>query len=218
MFQYFTKKKLVSNFHNAFSSVTLFLVVLLSLQILFLNKANAGLISFTPNVGLSNQTTKLTDLSDSLTEIKISNPVYGLKIGVNAMSGISIDAAGTYSSGRAKIINGSLEKENDYTETQAAVQLSVSAMNTFKIYLGYIAQNELAIKGLTQALSYKLKGTGYQAGIAVNMTSSISLGVQYDIHQFNEVNFESVGRYEDTKTYYKKIDSQSTSLNLAISF
>lgn len=187
-------------------------------SMVFVQNTQAAAFLITPNVGYKNHTMKLTDLSDVTSEIKMTSPVFGLKLGFLTSGGIGFDISGAQSSGKAKITRLAVETENDFTHTTASAQLSVSALNTFKIFLGYILLNDFSLKSSTPGASSKLKGTGYQAGIAVNITQSIAIGAQYDIHQFNEINLESVGRFEDIKNYYKKIDSQSTTFNLSLSF
>lgn len=192
--------------------------VFLSASIVLVQNASAAVFLITPNVGYKNHTMKLTDLTDVTSEAKMTGPALGLKLGLLTSGGIGFDISGTQSSGKAKITRLAVETENDFNHTTASAQLSVSALNTFKIFLGYMFLNDLSLKSDTPGASSKFKGTGYQAGLAINITQSIAIGAQYDIHQFNEINLESVGHFEDIKNYYKKIDSQSTTFNLSMSF
>lgn len=169
-----------------------------------------------PSVGYKMQSAKFTDNADNESELKANNPVFGLKLGVLSMSGVSFDIAGTYVSGKAKTTNANIESEKDMTELTAAAQLGIST-NTVKIYLGYVAMNELKLKQTSSDITFK--GTGYQVGLALHLTSSISLGVQYQIDQYSQIKIDAISSsYEDIKLYYKKVDAQSTTANLTYSF
>jgi Outer membrane protein beta-barrel domain len=160
-----------------------------------------------PSVGYKMQSAKFTDNADVESELKASNPAFGLKLGVMSASGVSFDIAGSYVSGKAMITNAGVEVEHDLTEQSAAAQLGIST-NTFKIYLGYLLMNEAKIKQTTTEVT--LKGSGYQVGLALHLTGSISLGVQYQIDQYNKVKIDAISsEFEEVSTYYKKIDSQS---------
>lgn len=197
-------------FQNKFKNLVFFIALSLTAQ------QSHAIFVITPSVGYKMQSAKFTDNSDVESELKASNPVYGLKLGVLSMSGVSFDIAGTYVSGKIKSTNASVETENDYSEQSAAAQLGIST-NVFKIYLGYLVMNEAKIK--QTATDVTLKGSGYQVGLALHLTGSISLGVQYQIDQYNKVKIDALGsEFEEVSTYYKKIDSQSTTVNLSYSF
>lgn len=187
------------------------------LFISFAQKASAAFFYITPNVGYKNHAIKLTDVSNAETSVKMSGPVYGLKLGIQTLGGVGFDIAGAYSSGKATEAAGSTEVESQYKHTTAAAQVSVSA-NLFKIYLGYLFLNNFDYDSYYPSGSAQVKGPGYQVGLAFLITRSISLGAQYEIHQFNQISYDSVGNYEDIKKYFSKIDSQSTSFNLSVSF
>lgn len=178
--------------------------------------ANAGFM-VTPNVGYKSQSIKITSNSDISADIKMNSPVLGLKLGYQSITGVGIDLAGSYSSGKAQISTSGVETEEDYKHTVGAVQVSVAA-SLFKIYLGYILLNDLSFDNSNPGGSSQLKGPGYQVGLAFNLTQSVSLGAQYQIDQFNEIKIESVGKFESINTYYKKFDSQSTSIHLTVTF
>lgn len=183
----------------------------------FTQQASAALFLITPNVGYKNHTIKLTANSGTESDIKMSGLTYGLKLGLQTFAGVGFDIAGSYAADKAKETTANIETENEYKHTTVAAQVSVSA-NLFKIYLGYLFMNDFTYTSAVPGGSFKLKGPGYQAGLAVLLTQSISIGAQYEVHQFNKINFDSVGNDEDIKTYFSKLDSQSTSLNLSISF
>ncbi len=171
----------------------------------------------TPSIGYKMQTIKLTDNADGEHSIKMSDPAYGLKLGFRSASGVGFDIAGDYTTGKSKSTTAGIEAESGYSHITAATQLSVSA-NVFKIYLGYVLMNEITFKSDTPGNGSKVKGTGYQAGVALSLTPALSLGAQYQIDQLNQINLESIGSYQDLKNYYKKVDSQSTTISLAYSF
>ena len=199
-------------FQNKLKNLVFFFALTLTAQQSF------GAFMLTPSVGYKMQTIKFTDNLDNESEFKASNPAFGLKLGYLSASGVSLDIAGSHVAGKGKSTSGgsSTEVERDFTEQSAAVQFGIST-NSFKIYLGYLLMNEAKIKQSTTDVIFK--GSGYQAGLAFNLTSSISLGVQYQIDQYNQVKFDALGSsFEDVKTYYKKVDSQSTTINLAYSF
>ncbi len=182
-----------------------------------LTQQSQAFFVITPNIGYKMQSLKLSDNADIETDYKMSNPAYGLKLGVQSGSGVGFDISGDYAAGKSRVTTLGVEKEMDYTQTSVAAQLSVSA-NVFRIYLGYVLMNEISFKSNTGGNSYKVKGTGYQVGVGLALTHSISLDVQYQIDLFNKINFESIGSDEDIKVYYKKVDSQSTTVSLTYSF
>lgn len=199
-------------FQNILKNLVFFFALTLTAQ------HSYGAFILAPSVGYKMQTIKLTDNLDSASEFKASNPVFGLKLGFLSASGVSLDIAGSYVSGKGKATSGgsSTEVSQDFTEQSAAVQFGIST-NTFKIYLGYLLMNEAKIKKPGSDVTYK--GPGYQAGLAFHLTSALSLGVQYQIDQYNQIKFDALGSsFDDIKNYYKKVDSQSTTINLTYSF
>jgi hypothetical protein len=197
-------------FQNKFKSFALFIGLTLLTQ-----KSQAAFV-ITPSVGYKTQTAKFTNNSDTETEFKASNPVYGLSLGYLSASGVSLDILGTYVSGKVKTVSLGVEQELDLTEQSAAAQLGIST-RTFKIYLGYVLMNENTIK--QTAFDVSFKGPGYQAGFVFYLTNSIALGIQYQIDQYNQVKISNQSSsFEDIKLHFKKIDSQSTTLNLSYRF
>ncbi len=198
-------------FQNKFKNLVLILALTLTAQ-----QSHAFFV-ISPSLGYKMQTIKLTDTADVDKNVKMSDPTYGLKLGLQSMTGVGFDLSGDYTSGKSKISTSGTEQESNYTHTTAAAQLSVAA-SAFKIYLGYVFMNEISLKNDIPANSSKIKGTGYQAGIALALSSSFSLGAEYQIDQFSQINIASVGSFEDIKNQYKKIDSQSTTIILAYRF
>ncbi len=181
--------------------------------------AQAGLFQITPNIGYRNLTLKATDILNNSSETESNNLFYGLKLGLMSGSGINFDIAGSLSSGKAKSTLSGFETEQDLNHKIISASLGVTAMNTFKIFLGYIFIDELTIKTPSVPLSQiELTGPGFLVGVGVHMTQSISATLQYDVHQFNQVKLESVGQFQDIKTAYEKLDTQSISLGLGMTF
>ncbi len=197
-------------FQNKFKNLIFFIALTLVAQ-----KSHA-LFVITPSVGYKMQSAKITDNSDVESELKASNPVFGLKLGIMSLSGVSFDIAGSYVAGKAKVTTAGVETENDMTDQSVAAQLGIST-NTFKIYLGYLLMNEAKVKETSTDVT--LKGSGYQAGVALHLTGSLSLAIQYQIDQYNKVKIDALSSsFEEVSTYYKKIDAQSTSAHLTYSF
>lgn len=197
-------------FQNKLKNLVFFFALTLAAQ------QSHAIFVISPSVGYKMQSAKFTDIADAESEFKASNPAFGLKLGIMSASGVSFDIAGSYVSGKVKVTSFGTEAEHDFTDQSAAAQLGIST-NTFKIYLGYLLMNEAKIK--QTATEVTLKGSGYQVGLALHLTGSISLGVQYQIDQYNKVKIDAISsEFEEVSTYYKKIDSQSTSAHLSYSF
>lgn len=197
-------------FQNKFKNLVFFLALSLTAQ------QSHAIFVIAPSVGYKMQSAKFTDNADVESSFKANNPVFGLKLGVLSMSGVSFDVAGTYVSGKVKTTSSNVETENDFSEQTAAAQLGIST-NTFKIYLGYLLLNEAKIKQTSTDIT--LKGSGYQVGLALHLTGSLSLGVQYQIDQYNKIKIDALSSsFEDISAYYKKVDAQSTTASLTYSF
>ncbi len=179
---------------------------------------NAAVFSVTPSIGYKNHTIKFKDnIIGNESTLKMNHPVFGLGLGLETFGGASISLVGSYSSGKGKTESLAGEIESDYTHVTGAFQLGVKA-SLFKIHLGYLLYDELTAKGSDSVDGSKLKGPGYQVGLGFNITQTVTLLAQYEIHQFNEVYLNTVGQYEDAKTYYEKVDSQSMSFHISKSF
>ncbi|MBC7456791.1 MAG: hypothetical protein H7235_00835, partial [Bdellovibrionaceae bacterium] len=126
-------------FQNKFKNIVFLIVLTLTAQ------QSHAMFVISPSVGYKIQSIKFIDNVDVASELKASNPVFGLNLGVMSMSGVSFDIAGTYLSGKIKTTNAGIETENDFSEQTAAAQLGIST-NSFKIYLGYVLLNEAKIK------------------------------------------------------------------------
>lgn len=199
-----------------FQSLIKSIVVTLSFTALA-STASAAFFNVTPSIGYKNHVIKFTDNLGFSGTVKMNQPVFGLGVGVQTFGGAGVDLVGSYSTGTGTTELLGVETESDYTHITGALQFSVRA-SLFKIHLGYLLYDELAMKNSSPASSGKMKGPGYQVGLGFNITPSITLLAQYEIHQFNEVNFDSIGEYQDIKNFYEKVDSQSTSLHLSMSF
>lgn len=189
--------------------------LLLFAALTLLTQQSRAIFTITPSVGYKMQTVKATTTTDIETEFKGSSPALGLKLGIQSLSGVGFELAGSYVSGKGKSTTAGTEVDQDYTEKTAAAQLSVST-NSFKIYLGYLLLNELLLKDSSGESTFK--GPGYQAGLAFNLTRALALEVQYQIDQYNQVKSSAGQSFEDIKDQYKKVDAQSVSLGLTYTF
>lgn len=194
------------------------LVLILLVIGLFSSNSFAGLINITPNVGYKNETLKLTDLSGAETQAKMNQPFYGLKVGLMTSTGVSLDVSGQIFSGKGTATQSGIDFETDFNHKAIAALIGVTAMNTFKISIGYILFNELSVKDLSSGTEAAFKGPGYQVGLGINLTQSISANLQYEIFQFNQVQISPSTSYQDIKDVFKSCDSQALSLNVGMSF
>ena len=184
---------------------------------LMMNSQTANASAFIePSIGYRSHTLKLTDISNSTTEIKMTTPVYGIKLGYSSPLGIDLNLAYDYSSGKAEIQPAA--EKNDFTQTTGSVQLGVSALGALKIYLGYGFLNELKIKaGITTSDMY-FKGQAYQAGLQFKLLSRIMMGLQYNINQYKTIEGRNFILGEKIENYFNKVDSQDYSITLSTSF
>ena len=172
---------------------------------------------FEPFLGYRQEKIKFTDLASLESEYKLSGPTYGLNLGVATATGIFLNLSGSQFKGKADTTP--VQTDNpEFTHNNGAVQVGVSAMGLLKIYLGYILLNELEMKSPSPLSSFNLKGAGYQVGLALSLIPRLSLGAQYNIHQFNEISGDSFVAGKDIKNYYNKVDSQDLFAYLAYSF
>ena len=181
----------------------------------FSNVATAG-VFIEPSIGYRSHTLKTADLVMTTTEIKMSSPVYGLKLGYRSMMGIDVNLAYDYSSGKAEI-SGAAEK-NDFTQSTGSVQLGVSALGALKIYLGYGLLNELKIAENATVGDMKLSGQAYQAGLQFKLFPMVMLGLQYNLNQYKTVSGRNFIAGEQVDTYFNKIDSQDYSISVSTAF
>ena len=140
----------------------------------------------------------------------------GLRLGYQSPLGIEINLAGDYSSGSAQIDPQNVK--NDFTHKTAAVQLGVSALGLFKIYLGYGFMNEFELKDSNTYQGFKLTGTTYQAGVQFKLLPFISLGAQYNVNDYKNIEGAGYTLGNSTDTYFNKIDVQDYAIQAIISF
>lgn len=173
-----------------------------------------------PSAGYSQHTIKSTDaFSSTEVETKIESPIFGLSLGYQTIMGVTASLNGAYQTGKAKsTISGSGTVESDIEHKKVSAQLGLNALSSFKLYLGYIVMNELTVKSQTPGNNQIYTGGGYLAGIEMVLTPSITLGVQYDLNQFQKIKSENTGNEVDVKTNFSKFDSQSLSAMLKIYF
>jgi len=170
-----------------------------------------------PFLGQRQEKIQFTDLTATNFEYKTSGLTYGLNAGVTTATGIFFNLSGSQFKAKAETTPTQSDTP-EFTHNNAALQVGVSAMGLLKIYLGYMLLNEVEIKTQSPFSSFKLKGPGYQVGLSLTLISRLSLGLQYNIHQFNDISGASYASGNDTKTYFNKVDSQDIFAYLAYSF
>ncbi len=170
-----------------------------------------------PSVGIRQETLKTTTLSQVDSQLKLNAPTFGLKLGFASPIGISFDISGQQTSGKAAS-EPAVNDEPEFTHTIGSAQVGVSAMGILKIYLGYIFSSQLEIKSTPSAEGFKMKGPGYQAGLMTFPFPRVGLGLQYNVHQFNEITGTNYTNGTEIKNYFEKIDVQDISASLSILF
>ena len=169
-----------------------------------------------PSIGYRNETIKLTDKSNAESQIKIGTPVYGLKIGYRTALAIDFNLAADYSSGKADM--SPLVEKNNFSHKMISAQLGINALGLMKIYLGYAFSNELQFEDGLLNLGYKLSGPAYIAGIQYRLFSSVFLGAQYNLNQFNSISGAQFTNGDKVDQYFNKLDLQDYSFSLSTSF
>jgi hypothetical protein len=187
------------------------------LGITALSNTSLAVFIIEPSLGYRQETIIATDLLQNETQIKITDPVYGLKMGFTNGLGISFDLAGSLSQGNAEM-TPSVQEKPEYTHTMGSAQVGVNAMGILKIYLGYSLMDELEIKTNTSIQGYKLKGQGFQAGLMTFPLPRLGLGIQYNVHQFKEITGAAYTNGSELKNYYDKLDVQDISANFSFLF
>ena len=184
----------------------------------FTQSANA-IFMIEPSIGYRQETVKLTDIlpPQNQTEIKMNSPTYGLKLGFTSAMGISFDLAGNRSSGKAEYTPALTESPN-YSHNIGSIQVGVNAMGLLKIYLGYIAIDDLEIQTNNFIQGFKMKGHGFQAGLMTFPFQRVGLGIQYNVHQFTEISGANFTNGPDIKNYFDKIDVQDISASISFLF
>ena len=177
--------------------------------------AMAGLFA-EPFVGYNSATIKLTDLLTTTTEIKASQPSFGLKLGFRSPIGIDINLAGETTSGQASV--SSLVEKNKFTHNSASVQLGVNSLGLVKMYLGSSFLNDFTLDDSSSLQGFKLSGTAFQAGLQFKFFPYMNLGVQCNLNQFSIITGPAYGTDSKVETYYIKTDAQDYSIYLSTSF
>jgi hypothetical protein len=185
--------------------------------VLFFGSISQAIFMIEPSIGYRQETLKTINLAQSETQLKMNAPTYGLKLGFASPIGISFDLAGQQTSGKVNSEPTPAE-EPEFSHTVASAQVGVNAMGILKIYLGYIFSSELEIKSTSINPGFKMKGPGYQVGLMTFPFPRVGLGLQYNVHQFNEISGANYTNGSDVKNYFEKIDSQDVSATLSILF
>ena len=181
--------------------------------------AEASLFHIEPVLGHRQETLKLRTLTGTESELKASGLSYGLNIGLSTPAGISVDVSGLQMNVKAQPSpSWPNEEKPDFLHTTAALQIGVSAIGLLKIYLGYGPYSQLQVSSISPLSSYTMKGSLYQVGLATQLFSKLSLGIQYNVHQFKKISGAAYTQNSDPKTYFDKIDTQDILAYLSYSF
>lgn len=184
---------------------------------LSVSAANATVYFLEPSIGYRTETLKLIDKSQNETRLKTSTPVFGLKLGLQSATGILFNLAGDYSSGKTQP-EPDLTNPPDFKHSSAAVQVGISAMGLMKIYLGYAFLNQFEVDTTSTYNGFKLSGPAYQVGMMFSPFSKVSLGAQYNIHQYKEITGPAYSGSSEVSQYFDKVDSQDLSLQISLTF
>ncbi len=171
---------------------------------------------FEPSVGYRTEVIKLTNKLNVESQMKMQNPSYGLKIGYRSPTGIDLNLAGDYSTGKTEWTP--TQERNNFTHRMAAAQLGINALGAMKIFLGYAFMNELQVEAGLLNPNIILKGPAYQAGIQLMLFSNVSVGAQYNVNQFDTVAGTSYTAGDKVEQYFNKLDSVDYSFNLSLTF
>ncbi|MEQ1723877.1 MAG: hypothetical protein ABL930_11930 [Pseudobdellovibrio sp.] len=191
------------------------------LLILLVTKfAHAGVLGnsifIEPYAGYRSENIKLTDLVSASTEIKASQPNFGLKLGYRSMLGIDLNLAGEYFSGSASV-SGQTDNSK-FSHKSASVQLGVNALGLVKMYLGTAFINEFTLEDTSSLTGFKLSGPSFHAGLQFKMFPFLNLGLQYNLNQYKTIEGTAYATGDKVETYYSKTDSSDYSLYLSTSF
>ncbi|MBY0555035.1 hypothetical protein K2P97_10940 [bacterium] len=182
--------------------------------------AHAGVLGnsvfIEPYVGYRSESIKLTDLALSTTEIKTSQPNFGLKLGYRSLMGIDLNLAGELFSGAASV---SGQPENSkFNHTSVSVQLGVNALGLVKMYLGTAFVNDFKLESTTSLPGFKLSGPSFHAGLQFKMFPFVNLGFQYNLNQYAKIEGTAYNTGDKTETYFSKTDSRDYSVYLSTTF
>ncbi|MEK6627121.1 MAG: hypothetical protein AABY53_00710 [Bdellovibrionota bacterium] len=169
-----------------------------------------------PFIGYKTEFIKLTSLTNAKTDIRASQPSVGLKLGYQSMLGVDINLAGEVSSGNASV--STQTESNKFSHKMASVQLGVNGLGLVKMYLGGAFLNEFVLQGSPGLAGFKLNGPSMHAGLQYKLFSFMSLGLQYNLNQYNSIEGTAYTNGTKTETYFTKIDAQDYSFYLSTSF
>lgn len=191
-------------------------VLLVAALTAFYSTAQADMY-LAPYAGYSSASLKLKTPAAVTTEVTMKNPIFGLSIGYRSMTGADLTLNGTYVKGTAdsKTAGVTTKVKNEHKTGSVQLGLNLSAM---RVYLGYIAMNDLKSVSEDETDSTTFTGSGYQAGLEFALTTRLTVNVQYDLHQFSKVKDNINGTTSNMDDVFEKSDSQTTSAGLKFYF
>jgi hypothetical protein len=169
-----------------------------------------------PFLGYKSENIKLTDLTNTVTQIKTASPSLGLKLGYRSMVGVDINLYGETTSGAAEI--SGLSENSRFSHNTAGVQLGVNGLGLVKMYLGSSFVNDFKLEDSSVLPGYTLSGPSYHAGVQFKFHPRFSLGAQYTLNQFNTIKGTAYAAGENLETYYSKNDTQDYTIYFSTSF
>lgn len=189
---------------------------LILITLLFANSKAFAVFFTEPYLGYKSESIKLTDLSNSRTEISTAQPNFGLKLGYRSNVGVDINISGEFSSGTAKV--STLTEQPKFTRALHSIQLGVNALGPVKMYLGTALTNEFKLEDSASLQGFKLAGPSYHAGVLFRLFTFMNLGLQYNLNQYNTIEGANYNSGNKTETYYNKIDNQDYAFYLSTTF
>ena len=188
----------------------------LILIITFVTKFAMAAYFIEPFIGYRSESIKLTDYTNTTTEIKAYQPSFGIKLGYRSVIGIDLNLAGETSSGLASV--SSQVEKNKFTHATASVQLGVNALGLVKMYLGSSFLNEFTLENSSTLQGYKLSGPSFQAGLLFKFFPVVNIGLQYSLNKYTTIVGPAYVADSKTETYYIKNETQDYSIYLSTSF
>jgi hypothetical protein len=190
------------------------------LLLLLSNFAHAGTLGnsffIEPYAGYRSENIKLIDLVSVATEIKASQPNFGLKLGYRSQLGIDLNLAGEYFSGSASVSGQTVNSK--FSHKSASAQLGVNALGLVKMYLGTAFINEFKLEDTSSLNGFKLSGPSFHAGLQLKMFPLLNIGFQYNLNQYKTIEGTNYAAGDKVETYYSKTDSSDYSIYLSTSF
>lgn len=169
---------------------------------------------FEPLIGYRSELINMTDLADVTTQIKTTQPNFGLKLGYRSSLGIDFNLSGEIMSGKADVSNQS--DKTAFSHQSAGVQIGVNSLGLVKMYLGTSFLNNFKLDDNGTTPGFTLSGPSFQAGLQFNLFALMSVGVQYTLNQFDTIKGTAYAADTRTSSHFNKIDTQDYGFYVSI--